>query len=639
MLRFLVIAAFISFSGSLQAQEVFSPSPSALKKIKKVEEALTNLEWTQAKDLSEKLVKQYPEWPAAWKIYAGVYHETGDIKTSEKALRQLVMLDSTGFPEAYRWIAEWTFNRGGYDEASINFGKYMGLIRDTSGLPYQTRLLRSSILFALKEISNPTARVPEKLDWPVNTDDDEYFPSLSVDGSVLVFTRQSISFVNPETSKPQEDLYYTTWQDTCYRMPEPFPFPINTTGNEGTQSLRQDGRIMFFTACNRSDSKGGCDIYYCIKTGNEWSVPVNPGPPINTRYWESTPYLAPDGKRLFFASNRPGGSGGMDIWQVLLKPDKSWSAARNLGPSVNTVLDEMSPILLVDGKTLFFASNGHIGMGGFDLFKTDLSKTGNFYLPENLGYNINTCFDEDGLTINANLNAGMFTSNRDTVTGKDLYLVEMNSYIPVSKTLTLSGSVRDRISGLPVGARIEIQPHGDTLISSVESDPVSGSFLLGIPKREAYRIGASGSGYLPYSDYFRYDTLEKENKILYSIELEPVKAGAVIVLRNIFFEFNSYELLPESDKDLNEILDLFHRNSGIIVEISGHTDSVGSDAFNLDLSRKRAESVMKYLIDHGINSQQLKAVGYGRSQPVATNDTEEGRSLNRRTGIRVIRMK
>lgn len=637
MVRFFVIIAFFAFSGLLNAQQVHPVSPAALSKLKKVKEAMNNLDWNEAKCLSDKLVKQYPEWTDGWKVYAEVYQETGDSDSSEKALRHLVQLDSIAFPEAYRWIAEWTFKRGDYPDASMNFSKYLGLIHDTAGLPYQIRLLDSSIRFALNQIKNKEAKQPKKLTGPVNTNDDEYFPSLSVDGSVLVFTRQN---KDPgKTKTPQEDLFYAALQDTGYLVPKAFPFPINTTGNEGTQSLSQDGRIMFFTACNRPDTKGGCDIYYCVKSGDHWSDPVNLGYPVNSRYWESTPFLAQDGKRLFFASNRPGGFGGMDIWQVTLKPDRSWSAPRNLGPPINTPFDEMSPILLVDGKTLFFASNGHIGMGGFDLYKYDFSKMGKSYAPENLGYKVNTCYNEDGLTVNADLNLGLFASNRDSLTGKDIYQVDMSPYIPVSTILTLTGTVKDRITGLPVGAKIDVQPHGDTLFSSVEADPVTGIYLLGIPERPSYRIGASHPGYLPYSQFYINDTLSKNSKMHYSISLEPIQPGAVIVLQNIFFALNSYELLPESKKDLEEILNIFNQNPGIVIEISGYTDATGTDDYNLILSQKRAESVMLYLIHHGISPDQLKAKGYGRLNPLATNETEDGRSLNRRTEMKVIRMK
>jgi outer membrane protein OmpA-like peptidoglycan-associated protein len=639
MVRLLILIAFFTCSWCLPAQQKPEASPVAVKKLKKAKEALNKMDWNEARHLSGELVKQYPGWTESWKITAEIYQETGDFDISEKALRNLVTLDSTHYPEAWRWIAEWTFNRGDYADASQNFERYIHLIRDTASLPRRVKVLGASIRFAADQLLKSSRKLPEKLSGPVNTRDDEYFPSLSIDGSELVFTRQArLAATNPKTV-PHEDLYYAAYQDTTYGIPQAFPYPINTNGNEGTQSLSQDGRIMFFASCNRPDTKGGCDIYYCVKTGAVWSEPVNLGYPVNTRYWESTPFLAPDGKRLFFASNRPGGYGGMDIWLTTLQSDQSWSVPVNIGPQINTPLGELSPIILVDGKILFFASNGHIGMGGFDLYKFDLSNLSKSQVPENLGYGMNTFYNEDGLTLNAERNIGMFASNRDTSTGKDIYQVDMGPFIPVNTTLTLAGMVKDRITGVPLGARVEVQPSADTLISSVEADPVTGKFLLGIPERAAYRIGATRQGYLPYSNFYLKDTLLGNNKIQLIIGLEPLKPGAGIVLRNIFFVLNSYELLPGSSKDLEEILTVFNQNPGIIIEISGYTDNTGTDEYNLVLSQKRAESVMKYLINHGINPGQLIAKGYGTSHPVASNDTEAGKSLNRRTEMKVIRMK
>jgi outer membrane protein OmpA-like peptidoglycan-associated protein len=639
MLKFILIITCFAFSGLLDAQEIHKDPPAALNKLKKVREALNNLDWHEAKKLSGNLVKQYPDWPDGWKALAEVYQAAGEQNNSENALRRLLQLDSTSFPDAFRWIAEWAFNRGDYQDASVNFTKYMGAVHINSGMSFRIKLLDSSIRFALDQLKSTKVCLPKKLTGPVNTDNDEYFPSLSVDGSLLAFTRQPKYPGSTGQENLQEDLYYSTLQDSVYDMPQAFPFPINSAGNEGTQSLRQDGRIMFFTACNRPDTKGGCDIYYCVRSGDSWSDPVNMGYPVNSRYWESTPFLSQDGKHLFFSSNRPGGFGGMDIWQTILLADRSWSVPKNLGSPVNTPLDEMSPMLLVDGKTFFFASNGHIGMGGFDLYKFDLSMLGKSYLPENLGYMVNTFHNEDGLTVNAAINLGLFASNRDSITGKDIYQVDMNPYIPASSAFTLSGTVTDRITGRPVEARIEVQPHGDSLISRVEADPITGHYLLGIPEKPAYRIGAYFPGYLPYSFYYINDLTENHSQIQHSIMLEPIRSGAGIIMQNIFFAFNSHELLPESASDLGEILAIFSQNPGIVIEISGYTDSTGSDEYNLLLSQRRAESVMKYLIEHGINPGQLSAKGYGRSNPVATNETENGRSLNRRTEMKVIRLK
>ena len=640
MFRVLSTAVCLTFFSLAIGQQADKPiSPAAVKKLEKARIALNQQDLVEATGQAERLTSQYPYWPEVWKFYAEVHQAAGHDRASEQGLKRLVELDSAGYPEAYRWIAEYRFKQGEYADAALSFDRFLLLLKDTGNLSFGARLLRSSIAFALSQPEPSGAMIPEKLAGPVNSAKDEYFPSLSADGSALVFTRQDTRPVKSENAKSEESLYFVNLRDSAYGNPEPFPYPINTPGNEGTQSLRQDGRVMFFTACSRPDTKGGCDLYYCIKTGDQWSDPVNLGNPVNTRYWESTPFLAQDGRRLFFSSNRPGGFGGMDIWQTILQPDRSWSAPKNLGPVINTPLDEMSPLLLVDGKTFFFASNGHPGMGGFDLFHCDLSKPASPSAPVNLGSGINTFHDEDGLTINASNNMGLFASNRDTLAGKDIYQADMSPFVPGRGSFTLSGRVRDKVSGSPVGARVEVMPHGDSLVSIADADPETGEYLLGVPERASYRIGASMPGYLPYSLYLINDTTVVRNKIRHLIEMEPIRAGASIVLQNIFFTVDSWDLLHESYRDLAEVLAIFRQNPGIVMEVSGYTDSTGSDGHNLTLSQKRAESVVNYLTGQGVNAVQLRAVGYGKQNPVASNDTEEGRSLNRRTELKVIRLR
>jgi outer membrane protein OmpA-like peptidoglycan-associated protein len=233
----------------------------------------------------------------------------------------------------------------------------------------------------------------------------------------------------------------------------------------------------------------------------------------------------------------------------------------------------------------------------------------------------------------------LFASNRDSITGKDIYQIGFERFIPAQSALTISGTITDRISGKAVGARVEVQPHGDTLTSSVEADPITGNYLLGIPERQAYRIGASFSGYLPFSHYYVTDTSIIGRRISFNINLEPVQIGASIVLENVFFSLDSYELMPESNKDLLEILSIFRQNPGIVMEISGFTDDTGSDDYNLILSQKRAQSVVNYLISNGISSSQLISKGFGKSNPIASNELEEGRRLNRRTEMKVVSLK
>lgn len=636
MFRLLLFLVLVVLPAVLPAQESVV-SKAARKNLEKVIEAANSLDHTRAMALADKLVQGYPEWSEAWKVYAGLCMEAGDSERCEKALWRLVSLDSTEYPEAYRYLADFSFRRGDYEIASGLFKKFEKLRIPAGSLSFKERLLQSSILFALSVESNPSPIVPVRLSGVINSVDDEYFPSLSVDGSLLVFTRQK-RIQEPGSGSFNEDLYFSAGMDSAFSTAIPFPSPINSAGNEGTQSLRQDGRIMFLTACNRPDTKGGCDIYYCIKIGDNWSDPINAGYPVNSRYWESTPFLSSDGQKLFFASNRPGGIGGMDLWYSTLNPDKSWASPVNIGPPVNTPLDELAPFLDTEGSSLFFSSDGHPGLGGLDLFISSLMPNANWSLPRNMGRSINTSHDEFGLTINSTKKTGLFSSNRDAGSGRDIYQVDLKDFLPQASILTLKGKVLDRTTGLPVGAFIEVMPHGDSICSRVESDPVTGEFLLGIPGRSDYRLLTTSKGYLPYSVFLVPDTNRLSETVLHDIFLEPLQKGAAIVLQNIFFELNSARLLPESEPDLKELLLLFKQYPALVIELSGHTDNTGSQTFNLELSRKRAESVKSYLTERGINAEQIFTVGYGQSKPLATNTDEAGRQLNRRTEMKILRL-
>jgi outer membrane protein OmpA-like peptidoglycan-associated protein/Tol biopolymer transport system component len=634
VIRVYIILFLTILSFTTRAQESASVSSSARAKLEKVNEAISGYQWDEARKQAEKLVRQNPEWAEAWKVYAESCQGAGDVSAAVGALENLVKLDSVRYPEAWRWIAQMRFEQGNYERAADCMKRYIKQVKDTAGLPFRVRLLRSSITFARATANGTTKLHPVKLDSAVNTSDDEYFPSLSVDGSVLAFTRQRRT--GTRRAEIQEDLYFALQTDSGYTSPKPYPDPMNSSGNDGTQSMSQDGRIMFFTSCNRPDTKGGCDLYYCIKTGDQWSVPLNMGYPVNSRYWESTPFLAHDGRRLLFSSNRPGGTGGMDIWETRLQADRSWSAPRNIGAPVNTPLDEMSPNLLPDGRTLFFTSNGHPGLGGFDLFRyvpTPENKIG----VQNLGTAINSRFNEDGIAVNASLGSGLFSSDRDSSGGKDIYQCDFTTWLPAQRIFTISGLVSDAANGKPVEARIEIKPHGDSLVSRVNSDPVSGIYLLGIPRRESYRFGAVAPGYLPYSIILSADTLATGSGIIHTVNLQVIDEGVSIILRNTFFTLDSYELLRESEGDLAEVLALLEQNPGMEIEIAGYTDDTGSDTYNQGLSLKRAESVRNYLLSRGIAGNRVIAKGFGRLNPIASNENEAGRKQNRRTEMKIVR--
>ncbi len=638
MIRLLVIllCAFTTPAG-LVGQALSAPSAKGYKQMSKLRGFISEMEYSQAGILAKKLTDRHPQWAEAWMVNGEIAQLTGQTELCERSLERVVQIDSTGFPGAFRWLAERKFNQGLYTEALRLYDRYKSVKLPHVSINHEDSLLVASLLFSISEMQRTPVSFPQKLPEIISSDHDDYFPSITADGSQLVFTRITRIMAGAGRGAANEDLMQADWIDGSFINVDVFPEPITTVKNEGTQALRQDGRVMIFTACNRPDTKGGCDLYISGKTGITWSIPVNVGYPVNTRYWESTPCLSMDNMTLLFASNRPGGIGGMDIWKSKRLANGGWSQPQNLGRPVNTPGDEMSPNFINDPYDLCFASNGHIGLGGFDLYVTRKDPDGKWTQPANLGFPVNSNANEDGIAISGLKDLAVFASDRNQITGKDLYLTKwVNREDGLSTLIVLKGSVKDRRTGNPLAAKIIVQPSGDPRTSYVDSDPLTGSFLLGIPRFDSYRLSAELMGYMPYSEYVVTHGNENSGTISKDLFLDPVVDGTVVVLQNIFFRVDSFELLPESEGDLIDLLRFIQANPGLTFEIRGHTDSTGSDAYNQLLSQKRAESVLNYLISKGLTSNSLVAKGYGSSLPISDNSTENGRAVNRRTELRVI---
>ena len=487
--------------------------------------------------------------------------------------------------------------------------------------------------FALNAILHPVSGEAIRLGSGVNTDQDEYWPSISIDGKTLVFTRLEGS--GSRGGYKQEDIYMSEWQNEKWAKAVPVP-GINTDENEGAQTISADGQLMFFTACNRADGMGSCDIYFSRKAGNQWMTPRNAGPPVSTGAWESQPSLTANADYLYFVSNRKGGKGGMDIWRCRLKgfnPDDNpiWGQPENLGDSINTPGDELSPYIHFNGTDLYFSSDYHIGMGKKDIFHSRLKNGSVWSFPNNLGYPVNTMNDEVGFVIDATGTKAYYASNREG--NMDIYTFNLYPAIQPTPVTYVKGVVRDAVTKKTIQAEVEFTGLREGNPGKVLSGQ-NGEFLVSLPLKDDYAFDVSKDGYLFYSRSFNLkNVFSVASPFELDIYLQPVIKGSNLVLRNIYFNTDSYELLPESGPELNKLKMFLVNNPGVSVEIDGHTDNVGSMEYNLTLSEKRAEAVCNYLISSGIAKERLTFKGFGYSRPVADNNTEEGRSLNRRTEV------
>jgi outer membrane protein OmpA-like peptidoglycan-associated protein len=481
--------------------------------------------------------------------------------------------------------------------------------------------------FAIEAKKNPVPFNPKNLGASINTKANEYFPYLTPDGKVFTFTRMD---------GRQEDLFYANRNDTVFSNAMSYGNNVNTDDNEGASAMDAQGNFLFVTACNRMDGYGSCDIYYSVKQNNTWTAPQGIGKPVNTGAWEAQPSFSSDGSALYFASNRPGGFGGRDIWVSYLDTNMKLSEPKNLGPNINTKYDDQCPFIHADNQTLYFTSNGWPGMGNGDIYISRKTDTG-WTKAINIGYPINTENDDNGMTVSYDGKTAFLSSSRaGGFGGLDLYSFELPENMQPKKTTYIKAVVKDAKSKQLLNAYYSIIDL-DTKKEVYKGNTSNGKFFVSIELNKNDALQIQKEGYLFYSQNINLKETTTETKP-YEIEvlLEPIAANSKITLNNVFFDFDKNELKQESFVELDKLADLLKKNPTVKIEISGHTDNKGDKKYNLTLSQKRAESVVNYLVQKGIAAARLVAKGYGDTMPIAPNDTEENKAKNRRTEVKVL---
>ena len=556
------------------------------------------------------------------KNFTEAYWKIADVKPSksQEMLETLISINAPRKDETLVKLADIYYKSQKY-EAAYNAILQMS---DNNKIIEQKNKL-SERYFIIYNLSKDTVPfVPKNLEY-LNTDFDEYFPSITADEKMMSVTRSIQGDRNT-----QEDLYYSTNLNGMWLPLLPIT-ELNSPYNEGSQSFSADGRYMFFVDCRNVENMGGCDIYYSINTNGTWGKPIHAPSPVNSGEWESNPMLSPAGNELFFVSSRKPNFGGKDIWvcdvKILDGGLLAFSNAKNIGKPINTEKDDFAPFIHADNSTLYFASDGHPTLGGSDIFVSTRDEFGFFSEPKNLGYPINTANNEYGIVVSAEKNNGYVSSwNKENPSRRlDIYQFELYPEISPKIMCYIVGNVFDAVTLKKLDASVEVYDYESqkTIAHSV-SDKKSGNFTTFLPHSGQFGLNVRRTGYLFYSAKI---TSEKDSL---KVALQPIKKGEIIVLNNIFFAFNSAELQYESEKEINEIYEFLVKNPTLKIKINGHTDNIGSAKFNKKLSEDRAAAVLNALIDKGISSDRLTSEGFGFSKPIDTNDTEEGRENNRR---------
>lgn len=570
-------------------------------------------------------------------LLADIYKERNMPEKEVGYLRQARMIQGSPALIRYR-LAMALFATGDYGESFDEITAYLEG-NPSPALVDKARTLLKNSAFAMTAVANPVGFSPESLGETVNTDYDEYWPSLTVDEETLIFTRL---LPVPETPLfKQEDFFISSRAGDAWQAAVPVD-GINSRLNEGAPTFSADGTLLFFTLCNHPEGLGSCDIWFSRLEGGNWSEPRNAGPPLNTQAWEGQPSLSAFGDVLYFSSSRTGGQGKQDIWSIPFlgwRPDglPLWGEPVNLGDSINTPGDEISPFIHSDGRNLFFSSDHRPGMGGYDLFRSVRKMDGTWSEAKNLGYPINTKGHEQGLIIGRTGKKAYMASSREEGKGMDLYSFILDESLRPDPVTYIYGKIANGETLEPVPALVRLTglESGENFEIRIQAD-ADGEFFVTLPAGSGYAFHVAEPGYLLYSEYFNIEaSVESPDPVHRTIHLIPIRVGSMTNLYNIFFETGSYHILEASEDELSQLYDLLQQNPSLQVEIQGHTDNVGNEAFNLQLSDQRARSVVEYLTGKGIDSSRLTSKGYGYQVPLESNDTEKGRSRNRRTTIRI----
>jgi len=634
-----ILFIFISIVCSVQltGQNLNTRSNRALNSYTEGKRAYDFVEYKAAEDHLLEAISRDNDFIEAYLLLAELYKDQKKYKESAVNFKRVIEIDSLFFVPALYSMGEVQFMLGDYNMAARFFSSFINAGNQSENLIKKANKYLVNCDFAIEAKQHPVAFSPVSLGDSVNTEYDEYWPAITVDNSLFFFTRQIAEGArNIDGIRYQEDFYFSEMKDDVFLPAKNIGYPLNTPYNEGALSLAAGGQYMYFTACNRKDGKGGCDIYYSALTSRGWISGMNIGKPINTSYWESQPSLSSDGQKLFFVSNRPGGYGAMDIWYSKKLENGDWGDPVNLGGEINTAGNEMSPFIHFDGRTLYFSSNGRPSMGGLDLYMSRMIDDTTWTEVKNLGYPINTQTDEMGLIINGTGDRAYYSSEIKPDRGRDLYYFNLPEQLRPEPVSYIKGTVYDKMSGRRLKAQYELTDLNNkkSVVRSATNE--EGEFIICLSSDKNYGLNVNKEGYLFFSEsFFLEGDHSAAEPFIVRVGLSPIRVGERMTLYNVFFETDSWELLSESLIELNRLYELLEKNLLITIEIGGHTDSTGSDMHNQLLSEKRAESVKNYLLERGISPERISYKGYGDTMPVSDNDTREGMRRNRRTEIKI----
>ncbi|MBN1198312.1 MAG: OmpA family protein [Bacteroidales bacterium] len=599
--------------------------------------------YVQASQTMRDLTTRFPGMADAWFILGSCYvkRRDSDFTQAERYFRKVLEICPDYDPYVHYYLGEIYYSKEDYQGTIQHLTAFLSdvdRIKNDDDYNRAVSLLDYS-KFYLEMIAHPVPFNPEVVEG-ISSPENEYLAILSPDNQIALFTREKKILPDRNSllkTAGYKEKFMFSIRDYRGSFPEgeEMPEPFNINDNEGGPTLTADNNLLYYTVCqyDKVNHYLNCDIYYSEYKNDEWQEIKNAGSRINKpTSWESQPSISTDGTVLFFVSDRPGGYGGYDIYKATRNSNGEWGSPVNMGPLINSSGNEKSPFIHPDGKTLYFSSDGWMGMGGYDVFYTRLQDDGTYRKPENLGYPINSPEDEVGFFVSTDGTRGFYASNKlKEHGGWDLYSFDLYDKARPEKVLFIKGRVKDENSFEPVKARIELRNVETQKINEVSLDSTTGKYVAVAPFDNDYIMTIKKEGYVYESKYISRIDSTFETPATVDMEIQPIVLEKSYRINDIYFAFNSYELTPESKVVLDQLTEFLELNNSLSIQIQGYTDAIGNDAVNLILSENRAKSVYDYLVANKVPANRLTFKGFGETQPLATNDTEEGRALNRRT--------
>jgi len=552
-----------------------------------------------------------------------------------------------------------------------DFINHLANQKNTAGIISRVNRLIEQCRNGKELVAKPQRVVINNLGNLVNAEEDDYNPLLNASEDVLYFTSRRLlderSKRNPFDNKYFEDVYSSRYEagqwTVAQRVEEPVNPKTNKTNNAAV-ALSSDDKKMFLY----DGHKNAGDIMVSQNPSGYWTKPKPVKGKINTKSRETSLCLTHDGNTMYLISNdKKTTLGGADIYTAVRLPNGKWSEPVNIGAMLNSKYDEAAVRLSENDSILYFSSKGHKSMGGYDIFSSELMAGGQWSLPVNLGYPVNTPDDDLFYLPSAKTKSAFYSTILEKGTGgKDIYKVvylgaEKEILFPkatmlvrglrpppenaffimpekfvVDTSLLVRGIITNSVNQQPVFAKMDIIDAEISRVVATTTSDTSGRYFIRIPQPKRYGVEIVARNYMLYLDILELSGESFRKEIIRNYQLEPIEIGAKMILKNIFFEFGKSTLKPESFIQLDNVVLLMKSTPGLRIEISGHTDNVGSAKANQKLSEDRARAVVDYLISRGIELARLESKGYGFAQPVASNSTPDGRTQNRRVEFKIV---